>query len=209
LSYANVISTLALILVVGGGSAIAANGGLEQGSVGPKQIRKNAVGPVKIKEGAVTNSKLANGAVTASKLAPGAVTLGNGQVGSSNLADGSVTSPKLAEAAVTGGKLANNSVSGTKLANGAVGAGKLGTINTQTASQSVPAGEIRGLSVSCLPGETLLSGGASWVTTGPEQIVVVSETNKSNTTPNTWHAAGTNEAKVALTFNVFAYCLAP
>ncbi|MBS1893957.1 MAG: hypothetical protein JST59_21880 [Actinobacteria bacterium] len=188
LTYANVVTTLALFLAIGGGAAFAATN-LAKNSVGPKAIKANAVGPAKIKAGAVTNEKLANGAVTESKLAAGAVgatQLGAGQVGATQLAAGAVGAAQLAA--------------------GAVGGSKLGTINTRTASVSVPKGEIKGLSVSCSTGETLLGGGTSWNTTGPEQLVYTSESNKS--APTTWHAAGVNAANVPLTFNVFAYCIA-
>ena len=62
LTYANVMSTLAVILVIGGGGAYAAK----------LALKKNSVTTSKIKNGAVTNSKLAKGAVTSDKLAPGA-----------------------------------------------------------------------------------------------------------------------------------------
>ena len=228
LTYANVIATLALFLAIGGGAAFAATN-LAKNSVGPKAIKANAVGPAKIKAGAVTNEKLANGAVTGTKLAAGAVgaaqlgsgavggsqlangavggnQLANGAVGSTKLANGAVGSTQLAGGAVGSTQLAKEAVGATQLAAGAVGGSKLGTINTRTASVSIPKGEIKGLSVSCSAGETLLSGGTSWNTTGPEQLVYTSESNKS--APTTWHAAGVNGANVPLTFNVFAYCIA-
>ena len=58
LTYANVISTLVLFLVVAGGSAFAA-GKLGKNTVGTKQIKNNAITAVKIKDGAVTSSKIA------------------------------------------------------------------------------------------------------------------------------------------------------
>lgn len=57
LTYANVTSSLALFLVLAGGSAIAANQ-LAKNTVGPKQIKANAVTAAKIKNGAVTPAKL-------------------------------------------------------------------------------------------------------------------------------------------------------
>jgi hypothetical protein len=51
LTYPNVISTLCLILLVGGGTAYAANV-LPKNSVGPKQIRKGAVTPTKLSKAA-------------------------------------------------------------------------------------------------------------------------------------------------------------
>ncbi|MFT3866755.1 MAG: hypothetical protein QM729_21035 [Solirubrobacterales bacterium] len=59
LSYADVTSTIALFLVLAGGSALAAGQVLSKNSVGTKQIRKGAVTGAKIKDGTVTGSKIA------------------------------------------------------------------------------------------------------------------------------------------------------
>ena len=48
LTYANVVATLALFLVLAGGSALAATQMLPKNSVGPKQLRKGSVTPTKI-----------------------------------------------------------------------------------------------------------------------------------------------------------------
>jgi hypothetical protein len=56
-SYAAVVSTLALIVAVGGASAFAATE-LAKNSVGPKQLKKNSVTTAKIKNGAVTGAKV-------------------------------------------------------------------------------------------------------------------------------------------------------
>jgi Collagen triple helix repeat (20 copies) len=48
LTYANVISTLCLVLLVGGGTAFAASEMLPKGSVGTKQLAKEAVTPAKL-----------------------------------------------------------------------------------------------------------------------------------------------------------------
>jgi hypothetical protein len=52
LTYSNVISTLCLILLVGGGTAYAATQMVPKNSVGPKQIRKEAVTPSKLSKAA-------------------------------------------------------------------------------------------------------------------------------------------------------------
>jgi len=57
LTYANVISTLALFLVLTGGAAYAADQ-LGKNSVGTKQLKKHAVTAAKIKNGAVTGPKV-------------------------------------------------------------------------------------------------------------------------------------------------------
>lgn len=73
LTYANVVSSLCLFLLLGGGAAFAATQ-LAKNSVGTKQLKKNAVTTVKVKNGAITEAKIAKGAVTASKIADGSLT---------------------------------------------------------------------------------------------------------------------------------------
>jgi len=105
LTYANVMSTIAVFLVVGGATAFAALG---KNTVGSKQLKKNAVTTAKIKNNAVTTAKIKAGSVTAGKL-------GDGSVSVTKLADASITEGKLANGAITEGKLANNAVTGAKI----------------------------------------------------------------------------------------------
>lgn len=63
LTYANVISTLCLFLLLGGGAALAA-GKLAKNSVGTKQIKNNAVTAAKIKKGAITGAQIKSGSLT-------------------------------------------------------------------------------------------------------------------------------------------------
>jgi hypothetical protein len=67
LTYANVMSSIAVFLVLGGATAIAANQ-LGKNSVGYKQLKKNAVTAAKIKRNAVTTAKIRNRAVTGAKI---------------------------------------------------------------------------------------------------------------------------------------------
>jgi hypothetical protein len=92
LTYANVMSSIAVFLVLGGGAAYAAKkistkkidsgqlkgssvttAKIKRGAVTASKIRKGALKANKISKGAVTNAKLANGAVTLEKLVPGFV----------------------------------------------------------------------------------------------------------------------------------------
>ncbi|HEV2790976.1 MAG TPA: hypothetical protein VGV69_06720 [Solirubrobacterales bacterium] len=66
LTYANVMSSIAVFLVLGGATAIAA--GLAKNSVGTKQLKKNAVTTAKIKKNAVTGAKVKNGSLTGSDI---------------------------------------------------------------------------------------------------------------------------------------------
>jgi hypothetical protein len=107
LTYANVMSSLAVFLVLGGATAFAA-GQLGKNTVGSKQLKKNAVTAAKIKAGAITATKIKNGAITAGKLGTGAVT-------GAQLANGSVTEAKLATGAVGTSKIANGAVTGAQI----------------------------------------------------------------------------------------------
>ena len=93
LTYANVVSSLCLFLLLGGGAAVAA--GLAKNSVGTKQLKKNAVTAVKVKNGSITEAKIAEGAVTANKVAAGSLT--GAQIDASTL--GTVPSAHAADTA--------------------------------------------------------------------------------------------------------------
>jgi hypothetical protein len=78
LTYANVMSSIAVFLMLGGATAFAATkigaGQLKANSVKTGKIVKEAVTAGKLKKKAVTTAKLANGAVTTEKIGPDAVT---------------------------------------------------------------------------------------------------------------------------------------
>jgi hypothetical protein len=73
LTYANVMSSIAVFLILGGASAFAATQ-LGKDSVGTKQLKKNAVTAAKIKKNAVTTAKIKTNAVTTVKIGNDAVT---------------------------------------------------------------------------------------------------------------------------------------
>ena len=72
LTYANVVSSLALFLVLTGATAFAATQ-LEKNSVGSKQLKKNAVTTAKIKKEAITNGKIKKGSITGASLNLGSI----------------------------------------------------------------------------------------------------------------------------------------
>ena len=73
LSYANVMSTLGVFLVLAGGTAFAATQ-LAKKSVGTKQLKANAVTAAKIKKNAVTKAKIKKGSIDSSKVIDGSLT---------------------------------------------------------------------------------------------------------------------------------------
>lgn len=92
LTYANVMSSLAVFLVLGGATAFAAT------KIGSNEIKANAILTGKIKKEAVTAGKIKNAAITNSKLADGSVT-------DSKIADGAITPTKLSASATPIGSL--------------------------------------------------------------------------------------------------------
>jgi hypothetical protein len=77
ITYANVMSSIAVFLVLGGASAYAAkkigSNEIKGNSITTGKIKKEAVAASKIKKNAVTTAKIANGAVTGAKLNLGTV----------------------------------------------------------------------------------------------------------------------------------------
>ena len=71
LTYANVMSSIAVFLVIGGATAFAALG---KNTVGTKQLKKNAVTTAKIKNNAVTTNKIKANAVNGAKVKDGSLT---------------------------------------------------------------------------------------------------------------------------------------
>jgi hypothetical protein len=67
LTYANVMSTLAVFLLLGGATAFAVSKALPRKSVGTKQLKNGAVTASKLNRGAVSAVKIRKGAVTGAK----------------------------------------------------------------------------------------------------------------------------------------------
>jgi hypothetical protein len=119
LTYANVMSSIAVFLVLGGAAFAAVK--LPKNSVGTKQLKKNAVTSVKIKNGAVTASKVN---VTGFPKVPSAVSADN--AGHATSADKATTATK-ADSAANAATAANASGLAGPLASGQSLFGRLGT----------------------------------------------------------------------------------
>ena len=92
LTYANVVSTLALIIATSTGGAYAASliqtSQIADGAVTTPKLRDGAVKPAKIDANAVQRNKLADGAVGSLEIANGSITgtdIGNGSITASDL----------------------------------------------------------------------------------------------------------------------------
>ena len=108
LTYANVMSSIAVFLMLGGATAFAAT------KIGANELKANSIKTGKIVKEAVTAGKLKKGAVTESRIANGAVT-------NAKIADNAGTTSKIADNAVTTGKIANDAVTGDKVKESSLG----------------------------------------------------------------------------------------
>ncbi len=75
LTYANVMSSIAVFLVLGGAAFAASQ--LPRNSVGTKQLKRNAVTTAKIKKSAVNGSKIADGSITGVDINAGKTSFGH------------------------------------------------------------------------------------------------------------------------------------
>jgi molybdopterin-binding protein len=95
LTYANVMSSIAVFLLIGGATAFAALG---RNTVGTKQLKRNSVSAEKIKREAVSKQKLRTNSVITEKILNNAVT-------TPKIPDGAVITSKIPDSAVTSAKL--------------------------------------------------------------------------------------------------------
>lgn len=119
LTYANVVSTVALFIALGGATAYAVDQ-LPVRSVGARQLRPGAVTADKIRKHAVTAPKIEAQAIKSGKLATGAVKeakLANAAVTNQKLAGGAVSTEKIAAEAVTGSQVQESTLSEVPFAN--------------------------------------------------------------------------------------------
>lgn len=202
LTYANVVSSIALFLVLGGATAFAAT------KIGANEIKANAITTGKIKKEAVAAGKIKTGAVTTDKLASSAVT-------SDKIADNAVTTNKIANNAVTTAKIADNAVTGVKIANGSISASKLGPITVQTETASVANNADGSANVDCPAGQRAISGGGAWDVFATGLSFLSSRPIRSSADPGQmadgevaggWRASGHNTSGAPVGILVWVLC---
>jgi hypothetical protein len=115
LTYANVISTLCLFLLLGGGSAVALTG---SNTVFSDDIVNGEVKVADVGQGAVATDEIANGQVKAADIGDGEVMtaeIANGQVKTADIGSGEVRSGNVANDNLSGGDISPNSLKGADI----------------------------------------------------------------------------------------------
>ena len=106
LTYANVMSTLAVVLVIGGGTAAAAVTITSNSQVGPDTISGHHVSRT-------THANIIGGSVNGTDIGDGSVKgadIGDGSVKGADIGDGSVKGADIGDGSVKGADIANDSV---------------------------------------------------------------------------------------------------
>lgn len=178
-------------------------------------IGKNTVRSAQIVDGTVRTIDLAGNSVKADKIAPDAVgaeeiaenAVSSPEVATDSLTAGdlgaaSVTSSEVADQSLTANDLAADSVGSSEIAANAVSSSELGTVvQRQSNVQAIAAGANGSVSVSCAPGEQLISGGGQ-----PGNFGV--EMTSSRPSGDSWLYQAKNNTGAASTISAFALCLA-
>jgi len=159
ITYANVVSTIALALAIGGGTAYAAT------KIGTRNIRYHAVTGSKLANNSVTASKVKNKALSGSDIRDNSVTSTQIRTGTLQASDFAANQlPKGdkgdpgAPATSIFGVVVNGGLTNFKNATGISGTGAPGVGYTVTINQDVS---------KCAPVATLNGGGAGSVTAQP------------------------------------------
>jgi hypothetical protein len=127
LTYANVVSTVCLFLLLAGGTALATHPGgqntISTADIINGQVRTDDLGNGEVKvadvgQGAVATDEIINGQVKAADIGDGEVKtaeIANGQVLSADIGEGEVRSGDVANDNLTGGDVAGNSLKGADI----------------------------------------------------------------------------------------------
>jgi len=144
ITYANLASTLAIIIALGTGTAWAA-GQLAPKSVGTKQLRSGAVTADKLRKNSVTTDKIKNGAVDTGKIANGAIVAAKIAAGAAigeKIVNGAVTAIKIPDDSLTGGKVVEGSLSQVPSAASVNLAATAGSANPEAFAEVTKAGAV-------------------------------------------------------------------
>jgi hypothetical protein len=190
ITYANVVSTIALALAIGGGTAYAAT------KIGSKNIRYHAVTASKVATNAVTASKVKNGALSGSDIRANSIrgtqirtgTLMASDFAANQLPKGDKGDPGAPATSIFGVVTSGGGLTHFKSIAAISGNGTAGVGYTATVNQAVN---------TCAPVATLAGGGAGTVTAEP---------TPGNAQQITFHTYDNNGAETPSAFQFAVYC---
>lgn len=156
LTYANVVSTLALFLTLGGSAAYAASK-VHSGDIAPNAVKSANLAP-----GSVHTSKVFKRAITSGKLAVGAVR-------SNQIADGAVSSKQVGDGAIGSRQIEDGAVSSEQIGDGTIGSKQIGDGAVAPSNLEFP------VFYAASP-----SGGSAAVTEGPDPYPIADSTWTQN-----------------------------
>lgn len=156
LTYANVVSSLCLFIVLGGGVAIAATA--QKNSVKSSSVKNNTLKGIDVLDNSLTGADIDEASLVIGAISGG--NLADGSVSTAKLADNAVTNPKVADNAIgsaeviadslAAGDIAPDSVGASELANNSVGSANVidnNLVDDDLATNSVGFSEIAGNAV--------------------------------------------------------------
>jgi hypothetical protein len=200
LSFANLVSLMALFIALGGTTYAAV--ALPKNSVGAKQIKKNAVTASEVKRNAVGAAEIRSNAVASGDIAD------NG-VGGADLSDNSVGAGELSDNSVGAAEIGNNAVGSSEVANGSIAeadlvAGLLAKsleVTVQRTDVALAENSTQAVEAACPGGTVGVGGGSSVDQTGSDDIkLLVSRPGNGGFIPddgqasNEWRAVYRNPA---------------
>jgi hypothetical protein len=200
LTYANVMSSIAVFVVLGGGAYAATT--LPKNSVGSKQIKANAVTSSKVKDGSLLSKDFKPGQLLAGALGPTGLTGPKGDIGLKG-----DTGAK--------GDTGPAGSQGAKGDSGTPGAPGIAGLEIVSSTSTFDSTGYKQNAVTCPAGKTAISGGSTdSAATQPAPLAVVTSQPAKNgseagagQTPDGWFAAMNEESAYAEDWNLTTYAV--
>jgi hypothetical protein len=155
------MSTLAVFLLLAGGTALAA-GGLRKNSVNSRTVKNNSLLSADVKNGTVSGADVADGSLSGADVADGTLggaKIADGSLGGAQIADGSLGGADIGsgKAGIGPANLSANAIDSSNVIDGSLQGTDLGA-DTLTGIAGTPRGEIAESTLGQVPSATALVG---------------------------------------------------